>query len=95
MYAVIFYCTFKPAIFTYKISRMLRNNKRSGGSLLLAGLAAFAYYKYSKMTPEERQNLFESLKAKGKKLVDDYLPANLKDTFMKQDTGTPAADDHF
>lgn len=34
---------------------MLRN--RTG--LLLAGLAAFGYYKYSKMTPEQKSNLIE------------------------------------
>ena len=41
---------------------MLRN--RTG--LLLAGLAAFGYYKYSKMTPEQKN----SLVAKGKDLLN-------------------------
>ena len=71
---------------------MSRNNSRSG-SLLLAGLAAFAYYKYSKMTPEERSNMFNNLKAKGKQLVDEYVPANIKDKFMKKDDTTTAS--HF
>jgi hypothetical protein len=71
---------------------MSRNNARSG-SLLLAGLAAFAYYKYSKMTPEERRTMFDGLKAKGKKLVDEYVPANIKDRFMKKDDTNTA--DHF
>jgi hypothetical protein len=66
---------------------MSRNNARSG-SLLLAGLAAFAYYKYSKMTPEERRTMFDSLKEKGKKLVDEYVPANIRDKFMKKDANT-------
>ena len=74
---------------------MLQNRRSNSGSLLLAGLAAYAYYKYSKMSPAERSNLFETLKAKGKKLVDDYVPANIKDKFMKQDTGTAAANSHF
>jgi hypothetical protein len=69
---------------------MLRNNARSGGSLLLAGLAAYAYYKYSKMTPEERRRMFDGLKEKGKKLVDEYVPANIKDKFMKQDNSNTA-----
>jgi hypothetical protein len=34
--------------------------------LLLAGLAAFGYYKYSKMTPEQKNNLV----AKGKDLLN-------------------------
>ncbi len=74
---------------------MLGNRRSNSGSLLLAGLAAFAYYKYSKMTPEERRNLFDSLKAKGKKLVDDYVPANIKDKFMNQGSGAAAANSHF
>jgi len=70
-------------------------NKTRSGSLLLAGLAAFAYYKYSKMTPEERRNMFDSLKAKGKKLVDDYVPDSIKEKFMKQGSGTAPANSHF
>ena len=41
---------------------MLRN--RTG--LLLAGLAAFGYYKYSKMTPEQKNSLI----TKGKDLLN-------------------------
>jgi hypothetical protein len=41
---------------------MLRNKT----GLLLAGLAAFGYYKYSKMTPEQKNNLIE----KGKGLLN-------------------------
>jgi hypothetical protein len=63
---------------------MLQNRTRSG-SLLLAGLAAFAYYKYSKMTPEERRSMFDGLKEKGKKLINDYVPENIRDKFMKKD----------
>ena len=43
--------------------------KRSLGSLLLAGAAAYGLYKLSKMSSEERSNLVE----KGKKLVSDNL----------------------
>ena len=50
----------------------------------MAGLAAFAYYKYSKMTPEERRTMFDNLKEKGRKLVDEYVPAEIKDKFMKK-----------
>ena len=82
-------------LFPFKTQNMLQNRRSNSGSLLLAGLAAFAYYKYSKMTPEERRNLFESLKAKGKKLVDDYVPAEIKDVFMKQGNATAPANSHF
>ena len=40
--------------------------QRKGLGLLLAAAAAYGYYKYSKMTPEEKNDL----KEKGKKFVD-------------------------
>ena len=40
-----------------------------GLGLLLAAAAAYGYYRYSKMTPEQKNNL----KEKGKKFVDDNL----------------------
>jgi hypothetical protein len=52
------------------------------GSLLLAGLAAFGVYKYSKMSEEEKRNL----KDKGKRFVDDNVPQNLKNMFAKNNT---------
>ena len=76
---------------------MLQNRTKSG-SLLLAGLAAFAYYKYSKMTPDERRNMFNDLKEKGKKLVNDYVPADIRDKFMKKnnpDTMDNTADNNY
>lgn len=43
--------------------------QRSGLGLLVAAAAAFGYYKYSKMTPEQKN----SLKQKGKDFVDKNL----------------------
>jgi hypothetical protein len=40
--------------------------QRRGLGMLLAAAAAFGYYKYSKMTPEEKSNL----KKRGKELLD-------------------------
>ena len=57
---------------------MLRNGK-SIGALLLAGLAVFAYYKYSRMNEDQKSDL----KQKGKKLVDRFTPKNLKNGFLK------------
>lgn len=74
---------------------MSQNRKPGSGSLLLAGLAAFAYYKYSKLTPAERSHLFETLKAKGKQLVDEYVPAEVKDFFTNRNNSTAAANSHF
>ena len=45
-----------------------RNYAAPTGGLLLAGLAAFAYYKYSKLTPQEKQDLVTNLKDRGRKL---------------------------
>lgn len=71
----------------------MSQNRTRSGSLLLAGLAAFAYYKYSKMTPEQRRSMLDGLKEKGRQLVDEYVPANIKDKFMKKDDAVPAS--HF
>jgi hypothetical protein len=46
------------------------------GPLLLAGIAAFGAYKYSKMSSQEKANL----KNKGKKFMDDNL-GGLKNMF--------------
>ena len=58
--------------------------KAPKGSLVLAGLAAFAYYKYSKMSKEEKDNLVGDLKAKGQKLYDEYAPEEVKNLFNKK-----------
>ena len=61
---------------------MLQSKK----SLLLVGLVAdYAAYRYSKLTAEEKENL----KQKAKKLMDDYLPADLKNMI----SSNPAAKD--
>jgi len=49
--------------------------------LILAGLAAFAYYKYNQMSEEEKRNFADNLKQKGQKLYDDYVPDNVKHMF--------------
>ena len=56
-------------------------------ALLLAGLAALAYYKYNKMSTEEKEKLSESIKETGKKILD-MLPGSLKSIFDK-----PTAED--
>ena len=70
---------------------MNQNKKGPAGGLLLAGLAAFAYYKYSKMSSAEKENLVGDLKAKGQKLYDEYMPEQVKSMFAKGHTpSTPA-----
>ncbi len=55
---------------------------RTGG-LIIAGLAALAYYKYSKMSEEEKRNMANNIKAKGRKLYDQYVPNNMKNMFAQ------------
>jgi hypothetical protein len=57
------------------------NTKLPG--LILLGLAAFGLYKYSKMSADERRNLANNLKKKGKKMYDQYVPGNIKDNVEK------------
>jgi len=45
--------------------------------LLLAGLAAFAYYKYKKMSPESKKKMVDTLKEK----VNEHIPENIKGLF--------------
>lgn len=65
---------------------MLNNKKipAGAGTLLAAGLAAFAYYKYSKMSEEQKRNIVSDLKQKAQDLYDQYAPAELKDVFAKK-----------
>lgn len=75
---------------------MIQNKKLPAGGLLLAGIAAFAYYKYSKMSSEEKENLLGDLKSKGQKLYDEYMPEKYKSMFSKTaSSGTASANSHF
>ena len=58
--------------------------RRGMGPLILAGLAAYGYYKYSKMNEEQKRNL----KEKGKKLFDENVPQNLKNVFARKTANT-------
>jgi hypothetical protein len=49
-------------------------------SLLLAGVAAYAIYKFSKMSADDKTKLANSLKDQGKKMIDKINP-RLKETF--------------
>ncbi len=63
------------------------NNKKipaGAGTLLAAGLAAFAYYKYSKMSEDQKRNMVNDLKEKAQNLYDQYMPAEVKDIFAKK-----------
>ena len=52
-------------------------------TLLLAGLGAYAYYRYTKMTAEEKANITNKIKETGNKLTE-YLPEDVKGLFNKK-----------
>lgn len=60
---------------------MLLNKK---GGLVLAGLAAYAFYRYNKMTEQEKRDLVKGVKEKSQKLYDKYAPEEVKKMFDKK-----------
>ncbi|HEY0677855.1 MAG TPA: hypothetical protein VGD17_06200 [Chitinophagaceae bacterium] len=70
---------------------MLRYGKmgKSPVGLLLAGAAAFAYYKYSKMSPQQRKDLVGGLKDKATKIFGQFMPGE------KQTAATTANGQHY
>ncbi len=61
---------------------MLFNRKNTG--LLLAGLAAYGVYRYNKMSDAQKKDMKDNLKAKGKKMYDDYVPGTVKNWIEKK-----------
>ncbi len=53
------------------------NNRKSGG-LILAGLAAFAYYNYSRMSADDKSKLAKTIREKGESLLQQLMPGGLK-----------------
>jgi hypothetical protein len=51
-------------------------------ALILAGIGgAVAYYMYNSLTSEQKKEMVENLKQKGKKILDEYIPNDLKTKF--------------
>lgn len=46
--------------------------------LVIAGLAAFAYYRYTKLTNEEKEKMVEDLKETGRNIVKELIPQEIK-----------------
>ena len=51
------------------------------GTFILAGLAAFALYRISKLSAEDKTRLADNIKDKGRQLMDHLNPRNLKQKF--------------
>lgn len=65
--------------------------KKSGLGILLAGIAAYGLYKYSKLNADEKTELKDKLKTKGKKIYEDYVPNEVKNIFSKKEPGHTAS----
>jgi len=46
--------------------------------LVIAGLAAFAYYKYSKLSEEEKRNIVNDIKETGRNIMKELIPEGIK-----------------
>lgn len=64
------------------------------GALLLAGAAAYAYYRYSKMSEQEKSELKAKLNDAGNRIMDN-LPSDLKNVFSKGETTAATVVDEY
>ena len=53
------------------LQSLLRNKKSTG--LVLAGIAAFAYYRYTRMTDEEKSKLVDTITNAGKDFFGKFM----------------------
>ena len=53
---------------------MIHYGKAAG--ILLAGLAAYAAYKYSRMNPQQKKEMTDNLRDQGKKIFDRFKSAS-------------------
>jgi hypothetical protein len=53
----------------------LTTNKKVSG-LVLIGLAAFAYYKYSRMTADEKEQFLDTITSAGKNMLGKFMGGN-------------------
>lgn len=65
---------------------------RKGGalSLLLAGAAAYGYYKYSKMSEQQKKDLVSGIKQKATKFYDENIPESIKNMVGAKGNGKAA-----
>jgi hypothetical protein len=56
----------------------MKQKEKVSDILVIAGLAAFAYYKYSKLTREEKNNIVTDLKETGRNIIKELIPEQIK-----------------
>lgn len=76
----ILMCIYEINFKLIKYTVMARYGKRGPGALILAGLAAFAYYKYNKMNSQQKKDLVDGLKEKGRKIFGSIIPGGKSET---------------
>jgi len=60
-----------------KLNFMTQKQKISD-ILVIAGLAAFAYYKYSRLTREEKNKIVEDLRDTGRNIIHELIPKEVR-----------------
>lgn len=63
----------------------MRLKKLPAGTLLLAGLAVFAYYRYSRLSEEQKNNLRVKLKERRERFYSRYVPRGIKNLFIEKE----------
>jgi hypothetical protein len=66
----------------------MTSNKRIVKPLVLAGLAAAAYYAYTRLSPEQKDQMFGSIKRQGKDLLGKIWPNGAHETNQATETAT-------
>jgi hypothetical protein len=66
----------------------MTSNKRIVKPLVLAGLAAAAYYAYTRLSPEQKEQMFGSIKKQGKDLLGKIWPNGAHETNQANETAT-------
>lgn len=49
-----------------------------GDVLVVAGIAAFAYYKYSKLSGEEKRKITSDMKETGRNIIKELIPEQVR-----------------
>lgn len=66
-------------IFKQKIEAMTRTDKEKLSEVLvIAGLAAYAYYKYSKLSADEKTKIVNDIKETGRNVIKELIPDEIK-----------------
>lgn len=57
---------------------LMNNRKKSG--MILGGLAAFAFYKYSRMSTEDKSKMAQTIKDTARDIFNQIVPGGFKKT---------------